>query len=128
MTIDPAIKTEKSAREQRDKPVFSEATAWEGVGEGWRQLHGNFRELGYSIEWHDFSAKRDLEWSRSFHPGSLEICLNVAGRGQVRAGRRSLELGASTAGFYAQNESRLTAVRCGGERHQFVTIEFSLPF
>jgi AraC-like DNA-binding protein len=128
MTVDSPVEDEKRAQECRDEAEFSEAPAWECVGEGWRQLHGNFRELGYSVEWHDFSVKRDLDWSRSFHPGSLEICLNVAGRGEVRAGRRSLELGASTAGFYAQNESRLTAVRSGGERHQFVTIEFSLPF
>jgi AraC-like DNA-binding protein len=91
-------------------------------------LHGSFRDLGYSIEWHDFTTKRDLDWSRSFHPNSLEVCLNVSGRGEVQAGRRSLELGLSTAGFYAQNESRLTAMRRGGERHQFITIELSLPF
>ena len=122
------VEDEKTFHGRREKPGFTEAPAWETVGNGWRQLHGNFHDQGFSIEWHDFSTKLDLDWSRSFHPGSLEICLNVAGYGEVQAGRRSLELATSTAGFYAQNDSRLTAMRRGGERHQFLTIEFSLPF
>jgi AraC-like DNA-binding protein len=128
MTVNLPVGVERPVRKCREKSGFTEAPAWESVGNGWRQLHGNFRDFGYSIEWHDFTARRDLDWSRSFHPGSLEICLNVAGHGEVRAGRHSLELAASTAGFYAQNESRLTARRRGGERHQFITIELSLPF
>ena len=128
MTVNLPVEAEKPDQKCRDRLGFTEAPAWESVGSGWRQLYGNFRDLGYSIEWHDFSTKRDLEWSRSFHPGSLEICLNFAGHGEVQAGRRSLEFGASTTGFYAQSNSRLTAMRRGGERHQFITVEFSLPF
>lgn len=128
MTVNLPVEVEKPVQKCRDKSVFTEAPAWESVGNGWRQLYGNFHDLGYSIEWHDFSTKRDFDWSRSFHPGSLEICLNIAGHGEVQTGRRSLELAASTAGFYAQNDSRLTAMRHGGERHQFITIELSLPF
>jgi AraC-like DNA-binding protein len=128
VTVNSPVEVERPVRRRLEKSAFTEAPAWESVGNGWRQLHGNFRDLGYSIEWHDFSTKRDLDWSRSFHPGSLEICLNVAGHGEVQTGRRSLELAASTAGFYAQNDSRLTAIRRGGERHQFITIELSLPF
>ena len=128
MTVNLPVEAERPVQKCREKSGFTEAPAWESVSNGWRQLYGNFRDLGYSIEWHDFSAKRDLDWSRSFHPGSLEICLNVAGHGEVQAGRRSLELAMSTAGFYAQNDSRLTAMRRGGERHQFITIELSLPF
>lgn len=118
----------KTVLERWHEPVFTEAAAWESVAEGWRQLHGNFRDLGYSIEWHDFMAGRDLDWSRSFHPGSLEICLNVAGSGQVQAGSRVLPFTPSSAGFYVQNGSGLTALRRGGERHQFLTIELSLLF
>ena len=106
MTVNMSVEAERPVRKCRGKSGFTEAPAWESVGNGWRQLYGNFRDFGYSIEWHDFTARRDLDWSRSFHPGSLEICLNVAGHGEVRAGRHSLELAASTAGFYAQNESR----------------------
>jgi hypothetical protein len=98
------------------------------VGKGWRHLHGGFRERGYSIEWHDFATEQDFDWSRSFHPGGVEICLNLAGRGEVQSGNHSLEFVPFTAGFYAQNNARLSALRRGGERHQFITIELSLPF
>ena len=108
--------------------LFTEAPAWAPVGEGWRHLHGNFRELGYSIEWHDFSAERDLDWSRSFHPSSVEICLNLAGHGWVCARGVRLELSSFTAGFYMQSGTSLSAVRRGGERHQFITIELSRAF
>jgi AraC-like DNA-binding protein len=107
---------------------FSEASAWKAVGSGWRQLSGGFQDFGYSIEWHDFTAKDDLDWSSSFHPQGLEVCLNLAGYAEVRGGSSELRLGNCTAGFYAQSESRLKAFRRGGERHRFVTIEFSLPF
>jgi len=110
------------------KPEFTEATAWEQIGAGWSQLHGNFRESGYSIEWHEFTPRRDFDWAQSFHPESLEICLNLSGRAEVQAGHRALSLTDATTGFYAQGESRLSACRRGGERHQFITIEFSLAF
>ncbi|HMP84191.1 MAG TPA: hypothetical protein PKA41_15950, partial [Verrucomicrobiota bacterium] len=54
--------------------TFSEASAWDSIGEGWRPLFGSFRELGFSFEWHDFTTVQDLDWSRSFHPGALELC------------------------------------------------------
>jgi hypothetical protein len=69
-----------------------------------------------------------LDWSKSFHPGSLEICLNSGRPCHVRAAGETLELGPLTAGFYAQSDSSLTACRMGGERHQFITVELSLPF
>lgn len=98
------------------------------MGGGWRHLHGNFLQLGYSIEWHDFTPDKDLDWGRSFHPGSVEICLNLAGRAVVRSGRDSLALDPLTAGFYLQSDPQLNAVRCAGERHQFITIEMSRDF
>jgi AraC-like DNA-binding protein len=108
--------------------AFSEASAWSSVGAGWRPLHGNFRNLGYSIEWHDFTAQQDLDWSRSFHPGSVEICLNLAGSAEVRTDGSTIEFASQTAGFYFQNKLTLRGVRRGGERHQFITIELSREF
>jgi len=113
---------------RRPGPVFTERPAWAEAGGGWRQMHGSFKDLGYSIEWHDFTSKSDLDWSRSFHPGGLEICLNFAGRGEVRAGNETLPFVESSAGFYFQKKYGLEAIRRGGERHQFVTLELSLPF
>ena len=50
---------------------------------GWRQLYGDFDRLGVSVEWHDFQTERPLDWGLSFHPRSVEFCLNVEGRGAV---------------------------------------------
>ncbi len=117
-----------SPQAQRLHRTFSEAGAWREVGEGWRPLSGSFRDLGYSVEWHDFSTDQDLDWSPSFHPAGIEICLNLAGRGEVRAGDRQLELAPLTAGFYFQNTPQLQGRRSGGERHQFLTVELSFDF
>ncbi len=95
---------------------------------GWQHLHGSFRDLGYSVEWHDFTTERDLDWARSFHPESVEICLNLEGHGSVEAGSDRLELAPQTAGFYLQSEPRLKAARVGGGRHQFVTVELAFEF
>jgi AraC-like DNA-binding protein len=119
-----------SPRRQEDAAgaAFAEAPAWKAAGGGWRPLHSGFRDHGYSVEWHDFNAQDDLNWAHSFHPRSLEICLNVAGSGEVQAGNRVLGFLPLSAGFYAQNQSRLTGWRRGGQRHQFITIELSLSF
>ena len=113
-------------------PLFSEIKTWAGVGAGWRQLHGNYRERGFSFEWHDFTARDAVDWGRSFHPGSVEICLNLAGRGSVSDGARELSFAPLTAGFYCQQEvqarARLAATRASAERHQFLTVELSPPF
>jgi AraC-like DNA-binding protein len=128
MEINAAVLATPSGSKPSGNSTFTEAPAWRPVGDGWRQLHGNFRDEGYSIEWHDFTAERSFDWSRSFHPSALEICLNLSGRGEVQARRHKLELVPGSAGFYFQNGPRLTASRSGGERHQFITLELSLPF
>jgi AraC family transcriptional regulator len=112
----------------RGGAAFSELDVWKPFGRGWRKLHGGFRDAGYSVEWHDFTTAGPLDWSKTFHPGSLEICLNLSGQAEVRAAGDTLELGPLMAGFYAQNGASLTASRHGGERHQFITVELSLPF
>lgn len=108
--------------------AFTESKAWEEIGEGWRQLHGSYRELGFSFEWHDFTPETAVAWDRSFHPGSVEICLNLTGRGVVAEGKHRLEFAPMTAGFYWQERQRLEATRNAGERHQFLTIELSPAF
>ena len=107
---------------------FSETSAWSDVRAGWQHLHGSFRDLGYSIEWHDFTTARNLDWSRSFHPGGVEICLNLSGHGAVQAGDEKLEFAPLTAGFYLQSEPKLTGIRTGGQQHQFITVELSFAF
>ena len=107
---------------------FTEAGAWSGVGAGWQPLFGNFRGAGFSVEWHDFFAKREFDWAASFHPGGVELCLNLGGHGFVESGGQRTEFAPNTAGFYHRKDEPLTARRAAGEQHQFLTVEFSSPF
>ena len=110
------------------RPSFTEAEAWTAVGAGWRPLFGNFRKLGFSFEWHDFRCAQELDWSRSFHPGGIELCLNLAGSATLDDGERRVELGPRMLAFYHQGTPPLTATRRAGEVHQFITVEFSPEF
>ncbi len=107
---------------------FTEAGAWRDVGAGWQPIFGSFHGAGYSVEWHDFFARRELDWGASFHPGCVELCLNLAGRGVVECGPRRMEFTPHTVGFYHRQGEPLAACRAAGEQHQFLTVEFSCPF
>ncbi len=109
-------------------PHFTEAGAWRDVGAGWQPLFGNFRGAGFSVEWHDFFAKREFDWAASFHPGCVELCLNLGGRGFVEGGGQRTEFLPNTVGFYHRREEPLVARRTAGEQHQFLTVEFSCAF
>lgn len=111
-----------------DCPIFAEAPAWKTVGRGWRPLFGNYRDLGFSFEWHEFKAIEEFEWGRSFHPGSVELCLNLDGRGRLQDQRQAVEIQPQTFAFYYQGQPPLKATRFGGEEHRFITIEFSPEF
>ncbi|MEP6699348.1 MAG: AraC family transcriptional regulator [Verrucomicrobiota bacterium] len=101
-----------------------ERGVWREFPQGWRQLYGDFEQLGVSIEWHDFRANRSLDWGRSFHPHSVEFCLNVEGRGAVGAPARA-DYFARSAGYYGIADEPLPASRQARDHHQFVTLEFS---
>jgi AraC family transcriptional regulator len=109
-------------------PAFSEAEAWREVGGGWQPVFGSFRGVGYSVEWHDFQAKREFDWAASFHPGCVELCLNLAGHGYVESQGQRLEFAPNTSGFYRREDEPLQARRVAGERHQFLTVEFAQLF
>ncbi len=127
-----------SATAQKDRPssksetvakdVFSESAAWRDVGAGWQPIFGSFRGVGYSIEWHDFLAKREFDWAASFHPNCVELCLNLDGHGFVEGRGGRIEFTPGTAGFYYRQNEPLKASRLAGQRHQFLTVEFSCPF
>ena len=109
-------------------PSFSEVGAWRDVGKGWQPLFGSFHGAGYSIEWHDFFAKREFDWAASFHPGCVELCLNLAGHGFVECKSRRTNFAPGTVGFYHRKDEPLTAKRGANEQHQFLTVEFSCVF
>jgi AraC-like DNA-binding protein len=98
------------------------------VGAGWRPLFGNFRALGFSFEWHDFKAEEELDWGRSFHPGSLELCLNLEGQATLADTRQTVELRPRASVFYFQGTPPLAARRSANEQHRFITVEFAAEF
>lgn len=102
-----------------------ERQIWQSIGEGWRQLYGSIRLLGASIEAHEFNNCSALDWGASFHPDSLEICLNLEGRGEVEAGSQAMRFTSGTVGFYVRALEPLRAVRAARDRHRFITIELS---
>jgi AraC-like DNA-binding protein len=105
-----------------------ERGAWAIFPNGWRQLYGSFPSLGFSIEYHDLRAAGPVDWAKSFHPHSLEICINLEGRGQLQAGGRSWEIGPAQFAVYAIGREPIIATRTSGQRHLFITIELSPAF
>ena len=109
-------------------PKAREERVWEKIIPGWRLIHGSFPRQGLSIEEHDFRASEPIDWARSFHPDSLEICLNLTGTGTVRCGARVARFLPNTMGYYIMGNGSLEACRTGGERHRFITLEVSRAF
>jgi len=109
-------------------PAFTERPAWNAIGEGWRHLHGSVRGAGVSFEWHDFKTHAAFDWGKSFHPGSIEVCLNLAGKGSVAFNGEEVEFTPLTIGFYRRGEQPLRASRQAEQRHQFLTVEMSFDF
>jgi AraC-like DNA-binding protein len=107
---------------------FTEAPVWRRFNAGWRPLFGSFQSLGFSFEWHDFTPAEKLDWSRSFHPRSLELCLNLEGHAAVADARQAVELGPRASLFYFQGQPPLGAGRQAGERHRFLTVEYAPQF
>ncbi len=124
------IKT-NAANEPRESgrgPCFTERPVWRSVGTGWRHLHGNVHGSGASFEWHDFESREEFDWGESFHPRSLEVCLNLAGHGCVAFNGNEASFAPLTAGFYRRGDSPVRATRQANERHQFLTVELSFDF
>jgi AraC family transcriptional regulator len=103
-----------------------EVDAWREVKDGWRPLYGDVDQFGVAVEWHDFRTERSFDWGRTFHPRSLEFCLNLQGHGAVGAigGSRS-DYVPGDSGYYAVGDEQLPASRRAHDHHQFVTLEFS---
>jgi AraC-like DNA-binding protein len=83
---------------------------------------------GFSVEWHDFAAARELGWAQSFHPRSLELCLNLEVHATLADGRQTVELQPRASVFYFQSQPGLSATRRAGDRHRFLTVEYSPGF
>lgn len=109
-------------------PVFTERTAWRQFGTGWVPLHGSVLGSGVSFEWHDFKTHAPFDWGQSFHPRTVEICLNLEGDGKINTSRMEAAFAPMTVGFYCRAQQPLHATREANQRHQFLSIEMSLDF
>ena len=107
----------------------AENGVWRNIQGEWRQLFGSFSREGVSVEFHQFRSEKVLDWSRSFHPDSLEICLNLQGTGSLRAEKGEIAIGVrSVACYLASPGAKFHATRTPGEHHHFVTVELSREF
>ena len=102
----------------------AERAAWREVKAGWQPLYGDVDSMGVAVEWHDFQMARSFNWGRTFHPRSLEFCLNLDGHGEV-GGRAKAHYAPAAAGYYAVGDEPLPASRRANDHHQFATLEFS---
>ena len=104
----------------------AEQAAWRELKDGWRPLYGDVDKIGVAIEWHDFRIEHSFNWGRTFHPNSLEFCLNLNGHGAVGgAGDTRSDYLPGNCGYYAVADKPLPASRRAHDHHQFVTLEFS---
>jgi AraC-like DNA-binding protein len=109
-------------------PPFTERPTWHAIGDGWRHLHGSVTGMGLSFEWHHFTVRREFNWGKSFHPGSIEVCLNREGNGRVTINKCEATFTPLTIGFYRRGEEALPATRQANQQHQFLTVEMSDDF
>jgi AraC-like DNA-binding protein len=124
----PVNYASKPSNEARIDETFSERPAWSSVGAGWQHLHGSFGRTGASFEWHDFESREELDWGKSFHPASVEVCLNLAGNGKVSHKNTEAAFTPLTVGFYRRGDTPVRAVREARQRHRFLTVEMSFDF
>ncbi len=101
---------------------------WQRIGGGWRRLYGGLHDVGINIEWHDLRPPAPFEWSRSFQPESLELCLNLAGYGSVACAESVVKFEALTAGLFVPGKNALRAWRDAGQQHRFITLQFSARY
>jgi AraC-like DNA-binding protein len=118
----------RSAAKSLGRTTSFEENAWHNAREGWRKLYGDFETKGVSVEMHDFQSAEPSDWGRSFRPRSVEVCLNISGRGDVSAARNRMSLRPNSAGYYAIGNERMEATRNAAEQHRFATFEFSSEF
>lgn len=103
--------------------LFTEQHVWKGMEGTWKRVFGNYAQEGISVEWHDFHAEKSINWAKSFHPGSLEVCINLEGEAVFGRGKdKQFCLQGPTIAYYAAQE---VAKRAAGNRHCFLTIEMS---
>ena len=101
---------------------------WSAVTGTWQPIFGGYEDRGVSIEWHDFQLDEDLDWARSFHEGSLELCLNFSGEAHLHDGMAERLLPPGHVALYTVRGGGPRACRVAGGWHRFITVEMSPAF
>ena len=109
-------------------PVPSEKPLWAKVIGTWRPLFGNIGELGASIEWHDFRLAEDFDWTPTFHPDCLEICLNYTGQADFHLQKHKSELSDNQLAWYLPGRLPVDAKRRANSIHRFFTLEVTQDY
>lgn len=122
-----AAQSRPPARFSRPKPALTPAQGPSAES----RIFGDLAQLGLSIEEHDFSSDGDCQWGADLHLSRLEICLNLAGEGEVRFGKWQTCYSARTLGHHAVLAtwgSRFQVRRPAKQRHRFAMVKFSRDF
>jgi len=107
--------------------IFSEILVWKAIGAGWKPLRGKFAGDGFSVEWHELGQAKMDDWGASFHPQSLEICINISGSARLEHDGQTLEIGPRSLAFYSVGEPGIDAIRTASRTgHSFMTIELGV--
>ena len=106
----------------------SEDGAWGNIHGVWQRVYGSFHGEGCSIEWHEFRGEEPLDWARSFHPNSLEICLNFGGSASFGSGKTAQKLQPTQCAVYSTHLKRYRVQRLPGQIHRFLTLEMTPAF
>lgn len=69
-----------------------------------------------------------MDWGRSFHPGSLEVCLNFSGVGTLQDGSAERTVSPGQIAIYTSQGKPLRATRRADSLHRFLTLELTPDF
>jgi AraC-like DNA-binding protein len=111
-------------------PFVSEANVWLSTRRASRRIYGDLAAEGLVIDWHNFELVTGnvFESPRNSDSDSLELCLNLAGHGTIDAKGCKLRFKPQTAFICAPGQNDLRTSRRHGERHRFLTVNFSSQF
>lgn len=99
--------------------LLFEGAAWREVRGIWKPLYGGLASCGVSLEWHEFHLSDTLEWSKSFHDGVLEVCLNFGGAATFPHHPEEGQLQAGQIAVYSPQQAH----RSADTLHRFFTVE-----
>ena len=88
-------------------------------------MHGGIFKEGFSLEWHEFHLSDTLDWAKSFHEETLEICLNFGGEGLIGEGKSAHEVKSGQIAVYGTQQR---ALRHSNSLHRFFTLELTPDF